>query len=172
MGIFPTRPRQDNCWQYASWCNVQGWLGSKDSVIHSGEGPIHIARWSGNLIAWANDLGVKVAISYRAHQPACKERGVRLQLHACMSSNHLDFCWQCSATCFCMNFSFCNTSCCQFKCRCGWYFQMQFHAALSPWRQHCGSSVTCSGKVMPPCSWAGLMSSRCVSLLVGVVACS
>lgn len=40
--------------------NSRGWLGSKDSVVHSGEGPIHVARWSGNYIAWANDLGVKV----------------------------------------------------------------------------------------------------------------
>lgn len=43
---------------------MQGWLGSKDSVVHSGEGPIHVARWSGNYIAWANDLGVKVSSSF------------------------------------------------------------------------------------------------------------
>ncbi|KAK9800354.1 hypothetical protein WJX73_009236 [Symbiochloris irregularis] len=40
--------------------NSRGWLGSKDATLHSGEGPIHIARWSGSLVAWANDLGVKV----------------------------------------------------------------------------------------------------------------
>ncbi len=39
---------------------MQGWLGSKDTILHSGEGPIQAIRWSGNLIAWANDLGVKV----------------------------------------------------------------------------------------------------------------
>lgn len=39
---------------------LQGWLGSKDTILHSGEGPIQNIRWSGNLIAWANDLGVKV----------------------------------------------------------------------------------------------------------------
>ena len=39
---------------------MQGWLGSKDTILHSGEGPVQNIRWSGNLIAWANDLGVKV----------------------------------------------------------------------------------------------------------------
>lgn len=38
----------------------QGWLGSKDAILHSGEGPIQGIRWSGSLIAWANDQGVKV----------------------------------------------------------------------------------------------------------------
>jgi hypothetical protein len=38
----------------------QGWLGSKDAILHSGEGPIQAIKWSGTLIAWANDLGVKV----------------------------------------------------------------------------------------------------------------
>ena len=43
-----------------SGCCTQGWLGSKDTILHSGEGPIQDIKWSGNLIAWANDLGVKV----------------------------------------------------------------------------------------------------------------
>ena len=38
----------------------QGWLGSKDAILHSGEGPIQEIKWAGTLIAWANDLGVKV----------------------------------------------------------------------------------------------------------------
>ena len=38
----------------------QGWLGSKDTILHSGEGPLQDVKWSGSLIAWANDLGVKV----------------------------------------------------------------------------------------------------------------
>ena len=37
----------------------QGWLGSRDTVLHSGEGAVSTARWAGNLIAWANDRGVK-----------------------------------------------------------------------------------------------------------------
>lgn len=41
-------------------CLMQGWLGSKDTILHSGEGTIQDIKWSGNLIAWANDLGVKV----------------------------------------------------------------------------------------------------------------
>ncbi|GJJ10532.1 hypothetical protein Clacol_004759 [Clathrus columnatus] len=38
----------------------RGWLGYKDRVLHSGEGPIWTSKWQGNLIAWANDLGVKI----------------------------------------------------------------------------------------------------------------
>ncbi|KAK4685521.1 vacuolar protein sorting-associated protein 41, partial [Tremellales sp. Uapishka_1] len=38
----------------------KGWLGYKEQVIHSGEGPIWAIEWRGNLIAWANDLGVKI----------------------------------------------------------------------------------------------------------------
>ncbi|KAF8528462.1 vacuolar assembling protein VPS41 [Hysterangium stoloniferum] len=38
----------------------KGWLGHKETVIHSGEGPIWTSKWRGNLIAWANDLGVKI----------------------------------------------------------------------------------------------------------------
>ena len=38
----------------------QGWLGSKDAVLASGEGPIQVARWSGTLVAWADEAGVKV----------------------------------------------------------------------------------------------------------------
>ncbi|PPR06614.1 hypothetical protein CVT24_001721 [Panaeolus cyanescens] len=38
----------------------KGWLGHKETTIHSGEGPIWQVRWRGNVIAWANDLGVKL----------------------------------------------------------------------------------------------------------------
>ena len=34
----------------------KGWLGYKETVLHSGEGPIWQVRWRDNLIAWANDL--------------------------------------------------------------------------------------------------------------------
>jgi hypothetical protein len=33
----------------------KGWLGHKETTIHSGEGPIWQVRWRGQLIAWAND---------------------------------------------------------------------------------------------------------------------
>jgi vacuolar protein sorting-associated protein 41 len=33
----------------------KGWLGHKETTLHSGEGPIWQIRWRGNLIAWAND---------------------------------------------------------------------------------------------------------------------
>ncbi|KAF7331583.1 Vacuolar assembling protein [Mycena kentingensis (nom. inval.)] len=38
----------------------RGWLGHKDTILHTGEGPIWAVKWRGRLIAWANDLGVKV----------------------------------------------------------------------------------------------------------------
>lgn len=38
----------------------KGWLGHKETLLDSGEGPIWQARWRGRLIAWANDLVCKV----------------------------------------------------------------------------------------------------------------
>ncbi|KAI6017010.1 hypothetical protein BKA83DRAFT_347458 [Pisolithus microcarpus] len=38
----------------------KGWLGHRESVLHSGEGPIWNVRWRSHLIAWANDFGVKI----------------------------------------------------------------------------------------------------------------
>ncbi|KAK7037422.1 Vacuolar protein sorting-associated protein 41 [Paramarasmius palmivorus] len=38
----------------------KGWLGHSETTLHLGEGPIWQARWHGRLIAWANDLGVKI----------------------------------------------------------------------------------------------------------------
>ena len=34
----------------------KGWLGHKQTLLHSNEGPIWQVRWKGRLIAWANDL--------------------------------------------------------------------------------------------------------------------
>ncbi|XP_050378991.1 vacuolar protein sorting-associated protein 41 homolog isoform X2 [Argentina anserina] len=42
------------------YLNAKRWLGFKDQVLHSGEGPIHVVKWRSSLIAWANDAGVKV----------------------------------------------------------------------------------------------------------------
>ncbi|KAG4301223.1 hypothetical protein PCK1_002533 [Pneumocystis canis] len=39
---------------------ISGWLGSKDIVLHYGEGPIYEIKWYGDLVAWANDIGVKI----------------------------------------------------------------------------------------------------------------
>ncbi|KAL0581489.1 Vacuolar protein sorting-associated protein 41 [Marasmius crinis-equi] len=38
----------------------KGWLGHTETTLHLGEGPIWQVRWQGRLIAWANDLGVKI----------------------------------------------------------------------------------------------------------------
>ncbi|EDR12623.1 vacuolar assembling protein VPS41 [Laccaria bicolor S238N-H82] len=38
----------------------KGWLGHKETTLHTGEGPIWQVRWRSRLIAWANDQGVKI----------------------------------------------------------------------------------------------------------------
>ena len=40
--------------------NEKGWFLNKDKVLHSGEGPIYSISWEESLIAWANDVGVKI----------------------------------------------------------------------------------------------------------------
>jgi hypothetical protein len=40
--------------------STKGWFGPKDTVVHAGEGPIQAVAWAGDLVAWANDAGVKV----------------------------------------------------------------------------------------------------------------
>ncbi|CAM8892626.1 unnamed protein product [Rhodiola kirilowii] len=42
------------------YLNLKKWLGFRDQVLHSGEGPIHAIKWRASLVAWANDLGVKI----------------------------------------------------------------------------------------------------------------
>lgn len=44
----------------------KGWLGHKETLLDSNEGPIWQVRWRGRLIAWANDL---VSYSYRTPIP-------------------------------------------------------------------------------------------------------
>ena len=38
----------------------KGWLGAKETILHSGEGPIWATRWHDSFIAWANDEGVRI----------------------------------------------------------------------------------------------------------------
>ncbi|KAK9865646.1 hypothetical protein WJX84_004897 [Apatococcus fuscideae] len=40
--------------------NSRGWLGSRDTILHAGEGPVQAVQWAGSLLAWANNVGVKV----------------------------------------------------------------------------------------------------------------
>ena len=40
--------------------NRRGWFTSNDTILHEGEGPVHSVRWTGSLVAWANDYGVKL----------------------------------------------------------------------------------------------------------------
>ncbi|KAN0061073.1 Vacuolar protein sorting-associated protein 41 [Thecaphora frezii] len=38
----------------------KSWFGHKEVVLHAGEGPIYTTKWRSNLIAWANDRGVRI----------------------------------------------------------------------------------------------------------------
>ncbi|CAD6885830.1 unnamed protein product [Tilletia controversa] len=38
----------------------KSWFGHRETVLHAGEGPIWTVRWRSNLIAWANDRGVRI----------------------------------------------------------------------------------------------------------------
>ena len=38
----------------------KGWFGHKETVLHTGEGPIWTAAWHDRWIAWANDRGVRI----------------------------------------------------------------------------------------------------------------
>lgn len=40
--------------------NEPYWFSNRNNVIHGGEGPVYAVAWKNTLIAWANDLGVKV----------------------------------------------------------------------------------------------------------------
>jgi len=45
----------------------RGWFGSRDTIVHAGEGPISTIANSGSLVAWANDVGVKASTA-RVHE--------------------------------------------------------------------------------------------------------
>ncbi|KAK1922178.1 hypothetical protein DB88DRAFT_497458 [Papiliotrema laurentii] len=64
----------------------KGWLGYKEQVLHSGEGPIWAVEWRGNLIAWANDLGVKIYDTASGQRIGYVDRGLdapRAELYKC-----------------------------------------------------------------------------------------
>ncbi|KAJ1019474.1 hypothetical protein NDA16_004591 [Ustilago loliicola] len=64
----------------------KGWLGHKESVLHSGEGPIWTTRWRGNMIAWASDKGVRVYdtdAKQRISFISAPSKDVRGDLHRC-----------------------------------------------------------------------------------------
>ena len=45
--------------------NGKGWMGHRtDSILHAGEGTVHVVRWAGSLIAWANDVGRRSGVGY------------------------------------------------------------------------------------------------------------
>lgn len=37
----------------------QGWLGAKETILYGGKGPVHCARMSGTLLAWATSTGIR-----------------------------------------------------------------------------------------------------------------
>ena len=44
----------------------KGWLGYRETVLHTGEGPVWQVRWRGRLIAWANDLVRTICLAFRS----------------------------------------------------------------------------------------------------------
>lgn len=40
--------------------NEKGWMGTKETIVSAAEGSIMQIAWHGNLVAWANDVGVRV----------------------------------------------------------------------------------------------------------------
>ena len=54
--------------------NSRGWFGSKDNVVHAGEGPVQAIAMAGPMLAWANDLGVKVYDAQHAKRVSYIER--------------------------------------------------------------------------------------------------
>lgn len=66
--------------------NSKGFFRAKDTVVHSGEGSIYTIVWRGKLIAWANDVGVKVYdtdTSQRITYIARPRRSPRADLYRC-----------------------------------------------------------------------------------------
>ncbi|GFZ48801.1 hypothetical protein JCM24511_06550 [Saitozyma sp. JCM 24511] len=64
----------------------KGWLGYKEQILHSGEGPIWAIEWRGNLIAWANDAGVKIYDTSSGTRIGYIDRGAnapRAELYQC-----------------------------------------------------------------------------------------
>lgn len=45
----------------------KGWLGNKETILHSDEGSIWSAEWKNNLVVWANDTGIRI-IDINTHQ--------------------------------------------------------------------------------------------------------
>lgn len=75
--------------------NEKGWLGNKDTVLHSGEGTILGVKWQNNLIAWANERGVKIydtATSQRITYIDRPAESPRADLYRC------NLCWKDDST--------------------------------------------------------------------------
>ncbi|EPQ28250.1 uncharacterized protein PFL1_04077 [Pseudozyma flocculosa PF-1] len=64
----------------------KSWFGHKEVVLHAGEGPIYTTQWRSNLIAWANDRGVRI-YDTNTHQRisfiSAPSADVRADLHRC-----------------------------------------------------------------------------------------
>ncbi|KAF8339185.1 uncharacterized protein EI90DRAFT_3279515 [Cantharellus anzutake] len=64
----------------------KSWLGHRETVLHSGEGPIWTSSWSGTLIVWANDVDVKIYDTGSAQRVAHIDRpsdSPRADLYKC-----------------------------------------------------------------------------------------
>jgi hypothetical protein len=57
----------------------KGWLGHKETVLHSGEGPIWAIEWRGTYIAWANDkVSLKASPSNKCDELNQSYQGVKI----------------------------------------------------------------------------------------------
>jgi len=64
----------------------KGWLGHKETLLHSGEGPIWQVRWRGKLIAWANDaVRSHILILFFTLTEEYLYQGVKIYDHASQS---------------------------------------------------------------------------------------
>lgn len=51
------------------WLLRKGFFGGwTEKLLHEGEGPVRCVAWCGNLVAWANDVGVKVMDAVRGER--------------------------------------------------------------------------------------------------------
>eukprot|EP01088_Endostelium_zonatum_P016114 TRINITY_DN4223_c0_g1_i1.p1 TRINITY_DN4223_c0_g1~~TRINITY_DN4223_c0_g1_i1.p1 ORF type:complete len:1005 (-),score=309.56 TRINITY_DN4223_c0_g1_i1:127-3141(-) len=69
----------------------KGWLKNHTTLMHSGEGAVHAISWRGSLVAWANDVGVKILDVETKERITFIERpkgSPRLELYRCY------LCWE------------------------------------------------------------------------------
>lgn len=83
----PVQPRTVGICRAVS-CHVvlpQGWLGAKETILYGGKGPVHCARMSGTLLAWATSTGIRCAALAGAASCVSCAPAVLARLPACFT---------------------------------------------------------------------------------------